>query len=177
MKTESLGQCFNHTNREFLMTRPDEKNGMDNLKIMDNGKGLEPAHGVCQIPEAILDSSKTVYTHSMGLDGLLWRGEESPRKATLANFNGKGTLGWNIKVNTVLTGSPEDQAQGKDQNPRRPTGSTEASPPQDLLGYEPPLLTQWCQGACKGAEGEVEVLEEYKGRRGRYLRIRRFGCP
>lgn len=25
------------------MTRLDEKNGMDNLKIMDNGKGLEPA--------------------------------------------------------------------------------------------------------------------------------------
>ncbi|KAI4579809.1 hypothetical protein MJT46_001177 [Ovis ammon polii x Ovis aries] len=73
-------------------------------------------------------------------------------KATLANFNGKGTLGWNIKVNTVLTGSPEDQAQGKDQNPRRPTGSTDASPPQDLLGYEPPLLTQWCQGAYKDKE-------------------------
>lgn len=71
-------------------------------------------------------------------------------QATLANFNGKGTLGWNITVNTVFTGSPEDQAQGKDQNPRRPTGSTEAPPPQDLLGYEPLLLTQWCQGACKG---------------------------
>ncbi|KAI4549171.1 hypothetical protein MG293_001501 [Ovis ammon polii] len=81
-------------------------------------------------------------------------------KATLANFNGKGTLGWNIKVNTVLTGSPEDQAQGKDQNPRRPTGSTEASPPQDLLGYEPPLLTQWCQGAYKGCrEGNGNPLQ------------------
>lgn len=31
------------------MTWPNEKNGMDNLKIMDNGKGLEPAHGVCQV--------------------------------------------------------------------------------------------------------------------------------
>lgn len=66
------------------------------------------------MPEAILDSSKTICTHSMGLDGLLWRGEESPRKATSANFNGKGTLGWNIKVNT-LTGS---SGKGQDQKPK-----------------------------------------------------------
>ena len=31
------------------MTWPNEKKGMDNLKIMDNGKRLEPAHGVCLV--------------------------------------------------------------------------------------------------------------------------------
>lgn len=27
----------------------EERNGTDNLKIMDDGKGLQPAHGVCQV--------------------------------------------------------------------------------------------------------------------------------
>ena len=27
----------------------EEKNGMDNLKIMDDGKGIQPARGVCQV--------------------------------------------------------------------------------------------------------------------------------
>ena len=64
-------------------------------------------------------------------------------QVTLANFKWKRNFG--VEYQSKHTHRKLRERTGPEAE--TPAGSPEDSPPQDQAGYEPPPLTQWCQGA------------------------------